>query len=244
MNSLAGKNVVVVGRAGGIAKAIVAMATAEGATVTIAGRHPEKAKEAFAHLPSIRIEYVDVLDDESIAGLASRLDQIDHLVSTVSARARGHLADLTREALLTSFNTKVIGPIMLARALREKLTPGASLTLFTGVSAFKPTAGYLGVAATNGAVDTLTRSLAVELAPIRVNAVSPGVIDTGAWDAFGEEGKREYFDEIRRSNLTGTIGDEDDVASAVLFAMMNPFMTGTTLHIEGGEALGPPKLKA
>jgi len=93
-----------------------------------------------------------------------------------------------------------------------------------GVHAFKAKVGYLGVAITNGAADFLTRSLAIELAPTRVNAISPGVIDTGAWDSLGEEGKaRTYFAHISESNPTGTIGTPEDVAEAVLFAMTNAF---------------------
>jgi NAD(P)-dependent dehydrogenase (short-subunit alcohol dehydrogenase family) len=98
-------------------------------------------------------------------------------------------------------------------------------------------AGYLGVAITNGAVDFLTRSLAVELAPIRVNTISPGVIDTGAWDSLGDEGKRDYFDHVSSSNPAGRIGTPEDIASAVLFAMTNTFLTGMTLKVDGGEPL-------
>ena len=79
---------------------------------------------------------------------------------------------------------------MLAKHFSPQINSGGSFVLFSGVNAFKVNVGYLGVAITNGAVDFLARSLAVELAPIRVNAISPGVIDTGAWDTLGEDGKR------------------------------------------------------
>jgi NAD(P)-dependent dehydrogenase (short-subunit alcohol dehydrogenase family) len=105
------------------------------------------------------------------------------------------------------------------------------------VHAFKHNIGYLGVGITNGAVDFLARWLAVELAPIRVNAISPGVIDTGAWDAMGDEGKRDYFERIAAGNPARRIGTPDDIAGAVLFAMTNTFMTGMTLKVDGGEPL-------
>ena len=104
--------------------------------------------------------------------------------------------------------------------------------LFSGVNVC-----YRGVAITNGAVDFLTRSLAVELAPIWVNTISPGVIDTGAWDSLGEDGKRDYFEHISCSNPAWRIGTSEDVANAVLFAMTNSFLTGVTLKIDGGEPL-------
>jgi NAD(P)-dependent dehydrogenase (short-subunit alcohol dehydrogenase family) len=158
-------------------------------------------------------------------------------VSTASARARGKLAELERTDLQLSFNTKVIGPTMLAKYFAPQINPDGSLVLFSGVHAFKVKVGYLGVGITNGAVDFLTRSLAVELAPIRVNAISPGVVDTGAWDAMGADGKRTYFDQIIAANPSGRIGTVADVAEAALFAMTNTFMTGVMLKIDGGEPL-------
>ena len=187
-----------VGRGGGIARAITLLARSEGARV-------------------------DVTDDGSIAALAEKVGPVDHVVSTVSARARGKLAELHRSNLQLSFDTKVIGPVMLAKHFAPRMTEGGSFVVFSGVNAFKVNVGYLGVAITNGAVDFLTRSLAVELAPIRVNAISPGVIDTGAWDSLGEEGKRDYFAHVGSSNPAGRIGTVDDVAEAVLFALNQHF---------------------
>ncbi|MFD0533453.1 SDR family oxidoreductase [Actinomadura luteofluorescens] len=117
------------------------------------------------------------------------------------------------------------------------MTEAGSFVVFSGVAAVKITAGTLGVAVTNGAADVLARSLALELAPIRVNAVSPGVIDTGAWDALGEQGKADYFAEMSARNPARRVGTAADVADAVLYAMTSTFLTGQTLHIDGGEPL-------
>jgi NAD(P)-dependent dehydrogenase (short-subunit alcohol dehydrogenase family) len=95
----------------------------------------------------------------------------------------------------------------------------------------------MAVALTNGAADTLTRSLAVELAPVRVNVISPDVIDTGAWDALGEQGKVDLFADHSERNPARRSGTAADVAEAVLFAMSNSFLTGVTLAVDGGEAL-------
>jgi NAD(P)-dependent dehydrogenase (short-subunit alcohol dehydrogenase family) len=235
-NALQDKTVLVVGRGSGIARAIVLLARAQGARVIAAGR--DRSKLASAYVDSgVTAEVVDLTDDASIAALAERVGPLDHVVSTASARARGNLADLARHNLAHSFDTKVIGPTMLAKHFSPQINSGGSFVLFSGVHAFKHNVGYLGVGITNGAVDFLTRWLAVELAPIRVNAISPGVIDTGAWDALGEEGKREYFKHIAAGNPVGRIGTPDDIANAVLFAMTNTFMTGMTLKVDGGEPL-------
>jgi NAD(P)-dependent dehydrogenase (short-subunit alcohol dehydrogenase family) len=224
-----------VGRGGGIAKAVTMLARSEGARVVVAARDSEVL--AAGYDDDVTAETVDVTDDTSISAFAERVGPVDHLVSTVSARARGKLAELDRAKLQLSFDTKVIGPAMLAKYFAPQINEGGSIALFSGVNAFKVNVGYLGVAITNGAVDFLTRSLAVELAPIRVNAISPGVIDTGAWDSLGEDGKREYFAHISDTNPARRIGTVDDVAEAVLFALTNTFLTGVTLKVDGGEPL-------
>jgi NAD(P)-dependent dehydrogenase (short-subunit alcohol dehydrogenase family) len=235
-NTLQDKTVVVVGRGSGIARAVVLLAQSEGARVIVAGR--DRGKLATAYRGSdISAEIVDLTDDSSIEALAERVGAVDHVVSTASARARGNLAELERRNLRLSFDTKVIGPTMLAKYFAPHVNPGGSFVLFSGVHAFKHNVGYLGVGITNGAVDFLTRWLAVELAPLRVNAISPGVIDTGAWDSLGEGGKRDYFEHIAAGNPVGRIGTPDEVASAVLFVMTNTFMTGMTLKVDGGEPL-------
>jgi NAD(P)-dependent dehydrogenase (short-subunit alcohol dehydrogenase family) len=229
--------VLVIGRGGGIARAICLAAQDAGARVTAAGRDQDGLAAAYAGEPNIAAESVDLTDEASIIALGKRLGTVGHVVSTASARARGRIADLDRDAVQVSFDTKVIGPLMLAKHLAPRMTDGGSITIFSGVAAGKITVGTLAVAITNGAADILARSLALELAPIRVNAISPGVIDTGAWDALGEQGKADYFASMRARNPARRIGTTDDIANGVLFAMTSTFLTGQTLHIDGGEPL-------
>jgi NAD(P)-dependent dehydrogenase (short-subunit alcohol dehydrogenase family) len=104
---------------------------------------------------------------------------------------------------------------MLAKHLAPRMNEGGSFVIFSGVAASKIAVGTMGVAITNAAADTLARSLALELAPIRVNAISPGVIDTGAWDAFGEQGKADYFARISTRNPARRIGTPEEIAQGV-----------------------------
>jgi NAD(P)-dependent dehydrogenase (short-subunit alcohol dehydrogenase family) len=231
------QRVLVIGRGSGIARAVVLAARDAGARVIAAGRNQEALTSAYADEPGIDIESVDLTDEAAIAGLGERLGAVDHVVSTASARARGRLADLGRDAIRLAFDTKVIGPLMLAKHFGPRMPRDGSFTIFSGVAAAKIAVGTMGVAITNGAADVLARSLALELGPIRVNAISPGVIDTGAWDAFGEQGKSDYFATTSARNPAGRIGDTDDIANGVLFAMTSTFLTGQTLHIDGGEPL-------
>jgi NAD(P)-dependent dehydrogenase (short-subunit alcohol dehydrogenase family) len=235
--SLQDQTVLVVGRGGGLARGIVLAARDAGAHVVAAGRDQDALSAAYDGEPAVSTEYADLTDESSIEALGKRLGSVGHVVSTGSARARGKVADLDRDAVRLSFDTKVIGPLMLAKHLAPRVAEGGSFVIFSGVFATKIRVGSLAVAITNAAADTLARSLALELAPIRVNAISPGVIDTGAWDALGEKGKAEVFAARSAQNPAGRIGTVDDIANAVLFAMTNTFLTGQTLHIDGGEPL-------
>jgi NAD(P)-dependent dehydrogenase (short-subunit alcohol dehydrogenase family) len=218
--SLQNRTVLVIGRSSGIARAVASAATQAGANVVVAGR-----------------DEVDVTDEASIAALASRLGRVDHVVSTASARARGTVETVTREALLASFEVKAIAPIFLAKHFAPLMPADGSFVFLSGASARKVVPGMLAVGATNAALDAIVRGLAVELAPLRVNAVSPGTIDTGAYDALGEITKADLFAARSAGNPARRIGVPEDIARAVLFALDATFMTGVSLGIDGGEPL-------
>jgi NAD(P)-dependent dehydrogenase (short-subunit alcohol dehydrogenase family) len=235
--SLKGQTVLIVGRGSGLARAAALAARDEAAQVIAAGRNPQALSAAYADEPGVSCETVDITDEESISALGERIGIVDHVVSTASSRARGRIAQLDRDAVRLSFDTKVLGPLMLAKHLAPRMSNEGSFVIFSGAAATKITVGTLGVAITNAAADTLARSLALELAPIRVNAISPGVIDSGAWDALGEQGKADYFADMTARNPARRIGTPDDIAQAVVFALTSTFLTGQTLHIDGGEPL-------
>jgi NAD(P)-dependent dehydrogenase (short-subunit alcohol dehydrogenase family) len=107
------------------------------------------------------------------------------------------------------------------------------MLLFSGIVGWRPSAGKTVTAATNGAVSFLASALAVELAPIRVNALSPGIIDSGAWDGLGE-GKQKLFEATAAKVPARRVGQLADISSAALLALTNPFITGETLHVDGG----------
>ena len=233
---LEGRTVLVIGRERGIARAVTLAVRAEGGKVIVAGRDAEKLAKAYDD-PDISAETVDVTDEAGIAALAERIGGVDHVVSTASARARGTVGDLDHDTVLRSFDTKVLGPILLAKYFAPTMPRDGSFVLFSGATARKPSIGMLAVAATNGAVDVVTRSLAVELAPIRVNAVSPGTIDTGAYDALGEDKKAALFAQRSAGNPARRIGTPEDIADAVVFALTNTFLTGISIGVDGGEPL-------
>ncbi|MEV4347204.1 SDR family oxidoreductase [Actinoplanes sp. NPDC049596] len=236
MNSeLKDRTVLVIGRGSGIARAVVAGVREAGATVIAASRNRDALISAYGD--ELSLESVDVTDEASVAALAERLGHVDHVVSTASARARGNLGDLEPDAVLQSLSTKVLGPILLAKHFAPRMPRDGSFVFFSGATARKPAPGMLAVAATNGGVDAVTRALAVEVAPLRVNAIAPGTIDSGAYDALGEQRKAELFASRAGRNPAGRVGDPSDAARAVLYALTSTFTTGTTLAVDGGEVL-------
>jgi len=236
MPTLKDKTVLVIGRGSGIARAIALAVSEDGGRVIAAGRHPDDLAGAYRGT-DIGIEHVDVTDESSIAALADRIATVDHVVATASGRARGGYAELTATLVNTSFGTKVTGPLLLAKHFAGKLAPGGSFLFMSGATALKPTPGMVSVAATNAAVDAITAGLAVELAPIRVNAIAPGTIDTGAYDALGDERKAALFQARSAANPARRIGTAEDIAAAALAALTNGFLTGASIPADGGEHL-------
>ena len=234
--TLKDRTVLVIGRAGGIARAITFAVREAGGSVVVAGRDRDALADAYDD-PGVVAETVDVTDEPSVAALAERLGRLDHVVSTASARARGPVGDLDPDVVTLSLRTKAVGAILLAKHFATRLPADGSFLFFSGATADKPAAGMLAVAATNGAVNSVVRSLAVELAPIRVNAISPGTVDSGAYDALGAGRKAALFDARGQANPARRIGTPDDVAGAVVFALTNTFLTGVSLGIDGGEPL-------
>jgi NAD(P)-dependent dehydrogenase (short-subunit alcohol dehydrogenase family) len=229
------RSVLVIGRAGGIAQATVTAVQAAGGQVIAAGRNRDELKAAYND--TVDVETIDLTDEDSIAELANRLGTVDHVVTTASARVYGEVRDLEPAPIMLSLATKVIGPLMLVKHFEPRMPRDGSFVLLGGIRSRQPLPGSSAVTATNGAVDAMTRALALELAPIRVNAVSPGTIDTGAHDRLGEEGKAELYATRERRNPVRRMGLPEDIASAVLFALTNTFLTGAVIPVDGGEPL-------
>jgi NAD(P)-dependent dehydrogenase (short-subunit alcohol dehydrogenase family) len=238
--ALQDRTVLVVGGGGGIAREITLAVRDAGASVVAAGPGEAALKLGY-DAPRITDEYVDLTDDAFIEALGHRLSTVDHVVSTASAGVTGRLADLDRDMVRLAFDTKVIGPIMLAKNLAPRMPRDGSFLFLSEAITVKPEIGTLAITATNGAVHALIRSLALELAPVRVNAISatsPGVINIRAWNALGPEAKSEYFRDVSARNTARRIGTVDDVAEAVVLALSSKFLTGATLSVGGRATTG------
>jgi NAD(P)-dependent dehydrogenase (short-subunit alcohol dehydrogenase family) len=229
--TIQGKRVLVVGGTSGIGAAITRLATGSGAEVTTASRRDADGSErsGTAHLP------IDIADEASLrAGLAGQAP-FDHLVVSAGGAKPGKFRDQGTEAAAQAFETKFWGAWRVAAL--APLAPDASITFVSGVFAERPAAGQVAASCANAALEALARALAVELGPIRVNAVSPGLVDTPMWQAMPEERRAAYFASVAEKLPARRICSAEDVAALVLACMTNPALTGAVLKIDGGYTL-------
>jgi NAD(P)-dependent dehydrogenase (short-subunit alcohol dehydrogenase family) len=234
---LDGQRLVVIGAGSRTGRLVAQAASAAGAGLVLAGPDPRKLEWTAGELsgPAL-VAPVDLADEESIARLGKKVGGFSHLVSTAAMPANGPLAELELAAVQRAFAAKVIGPLLLAKHLAGQVTTGGSFTFFSGVAAWRPAPERTVMTTTNGALAFLVQALAVEIAPVRVNAVSPGIVDTGSWDGLGGD-KEAFLRQVAERNPARRVGTPDDLVQAVLFAMTNPYVTGTVLHVDGGGRL-------
>ncbi|WP_328622324.1 SDR family oxidoreductase [Streptomyces sp. NBC_00354] len=236
-DSLDGKRLVVVGAGSHIGRTLARTASAAGAELILAGPDAERLAATANALPApARLQPADLTDEDSIAALAEAVGPVDHVVSTAAVPANGPVSGLVLADVQRAFAAKVFGPLLLAKHLAGRMNEGGSLTFFSGVAAWRPAPERVVMATANGALSFLVEALAVELAPLRVNAVSPGIIDSGAWDRLGAD-KEAFLRGVADRNPARRTGTPDDVVRSVLYAIGNPFVTGTVLHVDGGARL-------
>ncbi|MFE9855381.1 SDR family oxidoreductase [Streptomyces sp. NPDC005780] len=235
--SLRDKHVLIVGGSSDIAAALATDLLREGARVTLGGRGIEKTAVAAKGIgDAVRPVALDLSDEGSIQAAADQLraaGALDHIVSVATERANGPVVSVERRALLAAFDAKVLGPILLAKHFAPMIAEEGSLLFFSGLGAWRPSPGGVAMAATNGSVSALASALAVELAPTRVNAISPGVITTSAWNTAVPD-KHELFQRVAAAAPARRVGAPSDVSAAARALLTNPFITGETLHVDGG----------
>ena len=235
--ALEGERVVVVGGSSGIGLETARLALAAGASVTIAGRSEDRLRRAAADLGgAVRSVVADVTDDGSVKALFDGETRVDHVFLPAGELkpGGGDVLGADLSALRSILESRLLGVIHVVRRARPKMAAG-SITLMSGLYANRPAPGAALGAAAVAAIDGMTRALALDLAPIRVNAVAPGLIDTPLWDSFGPQ--REAILAQATALPVGRIGRPDEVAAAVLLLMSNGFITGTVLAIDGGGSL-------
>lgn len=213
-----------------------------GAKVIIVGRNDDKLRRAREDLrkpAALEAIATDFTQEDEVADLFKRIGAISHIVSTAADIEGAYelLPSLELKAAQRVVKSKLYGPLLLAKYGTTALSGGGSITFTSGIAAYRPSARGSVVAAVNAALEGLDRALAIELAPIRVNAVSPGWVDTPIWTLVAGDKKNDTLSAMAERLPVGRVGQPDDIADAICFLMGNTFTTGTILHVEGGHRL-------
>jgi len=237
--SLTAKRVVVVGGTSGIGLAVAEAVARTGATVVVASSDPARVEAAVALLPPGAEGYAaDVTDEASVKGLFERIGPFDHLVFTAGDTLQiGTLAQLSLAAGRQFFETRYWGALTAAKYGAPLIRPGGSIVFSSGAAGARPQPGWALGASICTAMEGLTRALAVELAPIRVNLVTPGFVRTPLWRDIPEAEREAMYAAAGARLPVGRVGEAAEVAETYLFLMRQGFATGQSFVVDGGGVL-------
>ncbi|MDX7953913.1 SDR family oxidoreductase [Lichenihabitans sp. Uapishka_5] len=233
------QRVVVIGGTSGMGMALAEKALVEGASsVVVVGRTKEGAEKAASRLgDKVAAMSLDIGNEAEVAAFFNKVGNLDHLVTTAAQLTYGPLAELKTEAIEQMLASKFWGPFFAARYAAPRLSASGSITFFSGLAAYRPGPGTSVVASLNAALEGFAKALAVELAPVRVNCISPGVVETAGWNFMPEKDRLALFDHLRMTLPARRIGEPADLADAAVSVMTNPYITGTVLAVDGGGSL-------
>ncbi len=203
-----------------------------GASGGIGGAAADAFEAAGAHVARPGRDALDLLDEAKIAAFFEGQAPFDHVVIAAAATRTGSVAKLKQDDAEAAMNSKFFGAYRVARHAR--IADGGSLTLVSGFLSTRPSASSVLQGAINAALEALARGLALEKAPVRVNAVSPGLVATPLWSGMGDADRQAMFEGAAKRLPARRVGQPDDIAQAILFVATNPYVTGTTVTVDGG----------
>jgi NAD(P)-dependent dehydrogenase (short-subunit alcohol dehydrogenase family) len=237
--SLNGKRVVILGGTSGIGLATAKAAQQEGAVVVVASSRRARVDRALASLQSgAEGHVVDLSDEAQVRNFFEQVGAFDHLVYTAGESLQLEMLEAVQLDRARSFvNLRFWGAFMAAKYGNPHIRPGGSITLTNGAAGLRPRKGWTVAASICGAMEALTRALAVELAPIRVNAVCPGVVRTELWKDMSESDRDAMYQNVGQKLPVGRVGEADDIANAYLYLMRQGYSTGQVIVVDGGGVL-------
>jgi NAD(P)-dependent dehydrogenase (short-subunit alcohol dehydrogenase family) len=229
------QHVVIVGGSSGIGLAAARQLLAASLKVTITGRSAQRLDEARQSLAGAEAVVMDAVASDALNGTFSRIGAFDHLVLALgSGKGFGPFTSVSVADVRKGFEEKVYPHFAVAQAALPFLRKDGSITFISAVSAHAAMPGTAGIGAANAAVAMFVPILAAELRPLRVNGVSPGVVDTPWWDFLPSEQREAVFADYASKTPVGRVGKPDDIAQAVAFLISNSFMSGHVIICDGG----------
>ncbi|MEP9377565.1 SDR family oxidoreductase [Aquabacter sp. CN5-332] len=237
--NLDGQRIVVLGGSSGIGFATAQAAAQAGARLVIASSRRERVDAALAGLPAGATgEVVDLSDEDAVKGLFARLGAFDHLVFTAGeALQLGPLDETHMETARRFFDLRYWGAYIAAKYGHGGIRPGGSIVFTSGIAGTRPRSGWALGASICSAMEGLTRALAVELAPVRVNIVSPGVVETPLWSQMTEADRAALYRQTAASLPVAHVGQAEEIAQAFLYLMRQTYGTGQVITVDGGATL-------
>lgn len=230
------QHIVLLGGTSGLGLATARAAAAAGARVTVVSSREARVDAALAQLPAgAEGRVADLADATAVRDLFVATGPFDHLVYTAGeALQLGAVADTTLDAARAALDLRVWGAYAAVKHAAPLIRHGGSITLTGGTAAVRPQAGWSVGALICGAMEALTRALAVELAPVRVNLVRPGVIRTDLWSSLPEADREAIYAQVAAALPAGRVGEAEDAAAAFLYLMDNRFATASVVTVDGG----------
>lgn len=236
--TLHGRNVVIFGGTSGIGLAAAIQAKADGAQVTVIGSDAARAEQAARDNGLNAWRVADVTDSKALYAALADIPKVDHLVLLAGTYVVGKVLDAEIGHLRRAFEERMWASVHAIRALGERLAKDGSITFISGMLSDRPNAhGSAVLAAASAAMEALARGLALELAPIRVNTLSPGPINTPIFSKALGEGRDAFVAALQQSLPLRRLGTATEAGAAAVFLMSNGFMNGATLNIDGGARL-------
>jgi NAD(P)-dependent dehydrogenase (short-subunit alcohol dehydrogenase family) len=232
--TLAGQRVVVVGGTSGMGLATARAAVAQGADVVAAGRRPVAGREP---IDGVRQAEVDVTDEASVRALFDAVGELDHLFVSASPGSPGPFLAQDLAAARTFVDGKLVGSWTCARYAAPRMAARGSITFVTGCAVVRPPGNAAMVTAAFAAVEALSRALALELGPLRVNTIRPGYTDSDMWSGLSDAEREGLRRRVAEAMPVGRMGTPEDIAHAAIFLMTSRQTTGAVLEVSGGEPL-------
>jgi NAD(P)-dependent dehydrogenase (short-subunit alcohol dehydrogenase family) len=232
------KRVVILGGTAGIGRAVAERVAAEGARVVVVSSNAARVREVASRLPQAEGHPLDLRSEAAVRDLFGRLGAIDHLVYTAGEELLiKPLAETDLTAARQFFELRYWGALSAIKAAQPHLARSGSIVLTGGTAGRRPHPGFAIASSICGAMESLTRTLAVELAPVRVNIVTPGFVDTGLWSNVPEDARKKMFADAAAKLPVGRVGKPADIAEHYVGFLRGEYVTGQSLVVDGGAVL-------